>query len=74
MMWGTSGWGMGLGSLLFLALVVIGIVLLVRGSSEDASFRTEDGARRLLDERFARGEIDEDEYRQRRLVLEGSKR
>lgn len=28
-------------------------------------------ADRLLDERFARGEIDEDEYRQRRAVLRG---
>lgn len=28
-------------------------------------------AERLLDERFARGEIDEDEYRRRRAVLHG---
>jgi putative membrane protein len=29
----------------------------------------EDSARRTLDERFARGEIDEEEYRRRRSVL-----
>jgi putative membrane protein len=27
--------------------------------------------RRILDERFARGDIDEDEYRRRRSVIEG---
>ena len=30
----------------------------------------EDSARRILDERFARGEIDAEEYRQRREILE----
>jgi hypothetical protein len=30
-----------------------------------------DSARRILDERFARGEIDDDEYRHRREVLDG---
>jgi putative membrane protein len=29
----------------------------------------ESNARRLLDERFCRGEIDEDEYRRRRSIL-----
>jgi len=64
---------MGLGSVLFLALIVVGVVLVVRGPSGGGPRRNEDGALRILDERFARGEIDEDEYRSRRRTLEGSR-
>jgi putative membrane protein len=73
MMWGPWGWGMGVASLLFLALIVIGILLLVRGPSEQEPRRGEDSARRILDERLARGEIDEEEYWRRRRTLEGSR-
>lgn len=76
MMWGPwdGGWwgfGMGLGMLLFLALIVVGIVLLLRpivGSSEPRRERSR--AIEILDERFARGEIDRAEYEERRRVLE----
>ena len=61
-----SWWGVG--TLLFWAAVIVVGVLVVRraGRSE-----TEDSARRILDERFARGEIDAEERSARRRVLEG---
>jgi len=68
----SGPWGWGLGSLLFLALIVIGIVLLVRGPSRSTPDQREDSSLRILEERFARGEIDEEEYRHRRRTLEGS--
>lgn len=74
MMWGPWSWGMGLGSLLFLALIVIGLVLVVRAPSRDDAGREEDAARWVLDERFARGEIDEEEYLSRRRTLEATRR
>ncbi len=74
MMWGPWGWGMGLGSVLFLTLIVIGIVLLLRQPAAGDSRGGEGGARQILDERFARGEIDEEEYQRRRRVLEQSRR
>ena len=73
MMWGPWGWGMGVGSLLFLALIVVGVVLLAQRPSGQAPPRGRDSARRILDERLARGEIDEEEYRRRRRTLEGSR-
>lgn len=82
---GYAGWwGIGLGMLVFWAIVVTAIVLLVRwavGSRRQqvapppgppAATPPSDQAQRLLDERFARGEIDEDEYRRRRDVLRGA--
>jgi putative membrane protein len=54
-------------------VVVIGVVVwaVARITARDgARGRADpDGARRILDERFARGEIDEDEYRARRATL-----
>ena len=82
MMWGYgAGWGwgawltMGVGMILFWGLVIGGGIALVRylaGTryhypSSGASGRT--AAEQILAERFARGDIDEDEYRQRRELL-----
>ncbi len=57
--------------LLFAALLVVGVVVLVRvltergvGSSTSASSALE-----ILEERFARGEIDPDEFEERRRAL-----
>ncbi len=69
MMW---GYGFGLGWLLMVAwwaLVVVGIVWLVRslsGRQDEADPRS---ARRILDERFAAGELSVEEYEERRRVL-----
>lgn len=77
-MWdgGWHGWFFGpLMIILFVALVVIGILLLVRWfseSREDGPTARADSQTPLdiLKERFARGEIDKEEYEERRRVLE----
>ena len=74
---GMNGWAMLLmtvSSLLFWGLIVAGIVALVRytgrSTSAGAAAATQAGTpQQILAERFARGEIDEDEYRQRLQVL-----
>jgi putative membrane protein len=72
--WGAGAWfGAGLMMLVFWAVVIGGIVLLVRsltargGSSENRP--PADEARRILDERFARGEITEEEYLRRGKLI-----
>ncbi len=69
-----SGWGfafMGLGTLLFWALLIGGAILLFRTLRTTGYGRAPDrpDAERLLAERYARGEIDEEEYRRRLSVL-----
>lgn len=70
MMWG-SGYGMGwFGAVMMLAvwvLFVIGIVWLVRMVTVQG--REGGGARRILDERFASGEVSVEEYETRRKAL-----
>lgn len=76
-----SGWGytgMAAGMVLFWALIVVGIIALVRYTGGSPS-RGASGApqpycdyetpERLLAARFARGEVDESEYRHRLEVL-----
>ena len=69
---GHHGAGRGIGFVLFLlliALVITAAVLVVRHFvSRPQAAR---GAENLLAERFARGEIDEVEYQQRRAALRG---
>jgi putative membrane protein len=60
-------WVMGIGWLIFLAVVVVLVVLVVRHFTADAPRRG--NAEDLLAQRFARGEIDEEEYRNRRAAL-----
>jgi putative membrane protein len=59
------GWGYWLIACLmmlaFLALIVVLVVAVVRGSRGDLAFGRPTG-KDILDERFARGEIDIDEY------------
>ena len=76
MMWGNGmGWGgwllMTLTTVAFWAVVVFGIVALFRGSGGPGprDGRREREARQILDERFARGEIDAEEYRSRQCIL-----
>ena len=76
---GMSGWGyagMAIGMVLFWALLVAGIVALVRfsaGSSQPGPgpwYPTySESPEQVLAARFARGEIDEAEYQQRLAVL-----
>ena len=62
------------GALLSLAVLVAFVLLivwLVRGNRFDVRSPAVAGnARQILDERYARGEIDEDDYRKRRDALQ----
>ena len=81
MMWygdDMSGWGyvvMAISMVLFWGLVIAGIVVLVRyvtRTQEPRGGRPADrspSAEQVLAERFARGEIDEEEYRRRLETL-----
>lgn len=81
--WNQTGSGMGWGWL-FLALLVIGIVVLVvvlirllaggvRGRPRYPRVTGRNPAREILDERYARGEIDAAEYDERRRRLDGDR-
>ncbi|MFI1996657.1 SHOCT domain-containing protein [Actinoplanes sp. NPDC020271] len=68
-----SGWLSILLSLLLTAIILVGVVAwwpsrAERGESADT------GAEKILDERFARGEIDAEEYEQRRHILHAAHR
>ena len=69
---GSWGWGMGIFGALFMllifGLVVWLIVYLVRADQGRGTGAK--GALDLLDERYARGEIDREEYLERRADLE----
>ncbi|MGW3099192.1 SHOCT domain-containing protein [Streptomyces sp. NPDC001102] len=80
----VSGWGwftMSVGMILFWAVFIALGVLLFRALARPDDSTTSTGtprgpgrstAEQLLAERFARGEIDEDEYRHRLDVLHGA--
>ena len=77
MMWWNDGmgWGgwilMGLAMVAFWSLVVIGLIALFRGYPENRANQSDGdrSPRQILDERFARGEIDRDEYEARQDAL-----
>ncbi|WP_016881559.1 MULTISPECIES: SHOCT domain-containing protein [unclassified Rhodococcus (in: high G+C Gram-positive bacteria)] len=81
MMWWNDGMGYGMGwggwvlmavvMVAFWGLVVAGVFALFRSMRTDrtAPFGLDARAREILDERFARGEIDAEEYRLRRHEL-----
>jgi putative membrane protein len=69
---GAWGWGWGwlfpaVGMLVFLGLLAAVLVALLRQPGERPS--SSYGPERILAERFARGEIDQEEYERRREVL-----
>jgi putative membrane protein len=66
------GWGWFFGALLLVGLVLLVVVavrLLGSGVRQEAPRADRDQARHLLDERYARGEFDTEEYQARRRVL-----
>jgi len=77
--WYDTGWSPGawiamvLTMLAFWGLVAALVVYAIRNlghrPADDAGTTPTDQARRILDERLARGEIDADEYNHRREVL-----
>lgn len=78
-----SGWGytgMVIGMVLFWALIIVGIIALIRyttGATQTRAvpqpqhqpYSDYETSEQLLASRFARGEVDETEYRQRLEVL-----
>ena len=77
-MWHGGWYGMIFGPLMmivFIALIVGVVVLVVRwlggAGPGRAQGRGEKAPLEILEERFARGEIDKDEFEQRRQVLRG---
>ena len=74
--WYTGWGGMGFGSIFMivpLILLIAAIVFLVRwagGSRDEAPRQGARSPREILDERFARGEIDHEEYQSRRKLLD----
>jgi putative membrane protein len=82
MMWWNDGMGAGgwvvmtLVMVGFWALVILAVVALFRGLSTDGKTSGPAGPpdpQRILDERFARGEINADEYHARQEVLRASR-
>lgn len=63
------GWAWLLVWVLFLAVLGVGVVFLVR-SLTDRGDRAGSRAMVILEERFARGEIDRDEFEERKRALE----
>lgn len=83
--WRGSGWHGGdggwwwlawpIGWVVILAVIGLGVWLLVRATGQNRpggvayTASPTEGARRILADRFARGEIDEEEYRNRLAAL-----
>ena len=66
-----SGFGFGipgLGMILVWGVIILLVVWLVRSFSGDRG-PSEKSARQILDERFAKGEIDREEYEQKKQTL-----
>ena len=80
MMWSHNGMGWGgwivmtLTMVAFWSLVVFGVIAIFRGDREARSDQIprERDPMQILDERFARGEIEIEEYHARQDVLRGS--
>lgn len=71
-MMSMMGWNMGFLGMIFwiiiLGLLIYGVFLLISRPFEKK--QSDNSSLRLLKERFARGEIDEEEYRRKRSILE----
>ncbi len=70
--WGLWGIGMMLGMFVFWALVIAGIVLGVRWLVTERRPAVPDRALAVLRERYARGEINKEEFEARRRDLEAA--
>ena len=71
--WGMNGWGMGFGPffmLFFAAIVLTLLFMFFRALFRSSSNNKPASALEILEERFARGEIDQNEFDSRRQILE----
>ncbi|HEY82327.1 MAG TPA: SHOCT domain-containing protein [Dehalococcoidia bacterium] len=55
--------------IVFLGLIIWAIVALVRGLSQTSGSRPSDSALEVLKRRYAQGEIDKEEYEEKRKAL-----
>jgi putative membrane protein len=73
MWWDDSGWGwfaMTISMIVFWALAAAVVIMLVRSSRDTGTVGDQaDDPEQILRQRFARGEIDTEEYERRREVL-----
>jgi putative membrane protein len=75
MMWWNGEWNawawlvMSTGMIVFWGLVLWAVLSVIRGSSTPSGRREVSDPEQILEQRFARGEIDADEYEHRREVL-----
>ena len=73
---GNMGWGMGFGwifMVLFLTLIIMGIFAMVKwlsGGSAGATGSAQKTALDILKERYAHGEIDQEEYQMKKHDIE----
>lgn len=65
------GMGIGGGFMWILWILLIVAVVWAGGALRPTGEQTPRSARQLLDERYARGELDDQEYRKRRAELSG---
>ncbi len=74
--WGYGGpgyFGMGFGMLLFWVLLIAGVIVLVRWLASDSVRLTSSPQQSALDilaQRYARGEMDREEFEQKRRDLD----
>lgn len=71
MMWGFGGWWM----MIFWVLIIIGIIYLVRWAAEkrqsnEQTSQNKESPLDILKRRYARGEIDQEEFETKKKVLE----
>ncbi|MBI3057898.1 MAG: SHOCT domain-containing protein [Deltaproteobacteria bacterium] len=69
MWWGTWGLGMMLMMLLFWVLVIVGLVVGIRWLVSQGRESRSDSALEILRERYARGEINKDEFEAKKKDL-----
>lgn len=75
MFYGNGGWSfwevalMTVAMIAFWGLLIWGLSAVITGSKHPTGELGSDPARRILDERLAKGEINEDEYTRRRELL-----
>ncbi len=70
-MWGAWGIGMMLFMFLFWALVIVGVALGIRWLVQQAKPAASDSALGILRQRYARGEINREEFEGKRKDLQG---
>ncbi len=68
-MWGAWGFGMMLMMLVFWGLVIVGLVLGLRWLLTQGRESRSDTALEILRQRYARGEIDKEEFEARKRAL-----